>query len=482
MISIGILKLSSIDYILVVNRDFLITYNSRFDINLRQKSKMKLMPEYTNKNFFQAFPTLREEDSSIVRVMTTGEIVVKKNQKFLDFEGNIFCTNNITMPIVKRGKIIGVVEMVKDITNIESVDKKPFFDKDDFQCVGFEEVEESVKREKHTITFEDILTVNSKMKHCIEQAKVLSRAASANLIYGETGTGKEMFAQAMMSNIGISKKKMVVQNCASVPESLMESILFGAQKGAYTGAENRRGLFEEADGGVFFLDELNSLPIEVQGKLLRVLQDGTFRPIGSNTEKRVRVKVIAAMNIDPVEAVEKGQLRKDLFFRLTNGLIYLPALRERKDDIEFYVQHYIDMFSQRYEKNVNGITQELRDVFFNYDWDGNVRELKHIIESMICAFEGEVLDIKQLPAYMYDKVYGKEDKEELQESGTEEVGDKELKWALDLKKNLEEKERELIVRAMNIAKGNKTKAGELLGIPRQTLKYKITKWGITEFN
>lgn len=491
MINLGNIKLASIDYLLLVNREFMIVYVSRYDRRIDPFAEHQSMDKYINRNFFEVYPTVEKDDSSVLRCMTTGEIVVKKKQNFRDLNGKFFCTNNITVPVIRKGQIIGVVELIKDVTAIDNIEGEQFCGSGDF-----DELADTMRKEKNIITFDHILTRNENMRKSIEQAKVLAQSKNPTLIYGETGTGKEMFAQAMIQYSGIPKKKIVVQNCAAVPEGLLESILFGTQKGAYTGAENRKGLFHEADGGIFFLDELNSLPIHVQGKLLRVLQDGTFRPVGSNTEKRVDVKIIAAMNVDPLVAIEKGLLRKDLFYRLSGGMIYLLPLRERKDDILYYASFYIAELGKVYSKNVTGITEELREIFLSYDWDGNVRELRHIIESMISILDdesAEVLDVKQLPAYLYDRIYKKteDDQESSSAAGIEPremilqgvhippEEDEELKALMNLKKSLESTERELIEKALRYTGGNKTKAGLLLGIPRQTLKYKIDKWKIS---
>ncbi len=489
MLTIDNIKFTSFDYVTIVNKEFVITYNSRVDSSLSSNSPLEskgfALAKCVGQDFFEAYPTVKKEESSVLKAMTTGEIVLKEKQDFEDLDGNIYCTNNVTIPLIHNGTITGVMELVKDVTDIEFVDRSRFLKKEEkISKEVIEKLVDSAFNEKN-ITFEDIITSSENMKRCIKAAKTMAKTRNANLIYGETGTGKEIFAQAMINASGVSKKKVVIQNCAAIPENLMESLLFGTQKGAYTGAENKKGLFEDADKGVLFLDEINSLPLQLQGKLLRVLQDGTFRPIGANKEKKVHLKVIAAMNIDPIIAVEEGTLRKDLFYRLSNGTIYLPPLRERKEDILIFVNHYIASFNYIYQKQVKGITDPLKELFLNYEWEGNVRELKHCIDNMINMAEGDTLDIGQLPAYMYDKVYAKVDliEEKVKENTSnscikgDEIENLEL---LSLKKTLEKTEIDLINTAMRMAKGNKTKAGELLGIPRQTLKYKITKWKLNE--
>jgi len=201
-------------------------------------------------------------------------------------------------------------------------------------------------------------------------------------------------------------------------------------------------------------------------------KDGTFRPVGSNNEKQINVKVIAAMNVEPLKAIEEKQLRKDLFYRLSGGMVFIPPLRERKKDIELFVEYYIKEYNSIFGKNVKGISDELKCFFMEFNWDGNVRELKHIIESMIGITDKDILDIKQLPAYLYNLVY----KNNVVDTALEDnisYGD-----TYNLNKILAEVEVETIKKVLKMANGNKTKAGGILGIPRQTLKYKIDKFDI----
>ncbi|MBQ1959864.1 MAG: sigma 54-interacting transcriptional regulator, partial [Firmicutes bacterium] len=234
-------------------------------------------------------------------------------------------------------------------------------------------------------------------------------------------------------------------------------------------------------GGIFFLDELNALPYHVQGKLLRVVQEGTFRPIGASKEKKVNVKIVAAMNVDPMEAIEKMVLRKDLFYRLSSNMIYLPPLRERPDDIEYLVDNYIDYFNDVYGKNVKGISEKLRKFFLEYEWEGNVRELKHVIESMVSMTKEEILQFSELPFYLHGKHTGDKKNKHGVLLNEEEDDITELNSGdYDLRTVVDQVERDLILKVLAKTRGNKTKAGEILGIPRQTLKYKMVKLGIED--
>ncbi|WP_326906565.1 sigma-54 interaction domain-containing protein [Sedimentibacter sp. MB31-C6] len=471
MVNIEGLKFNSLDYVLIVDKEFTVVYNTRFDENVNASFNDSNSREYLNRNLFEIYPTIKNEaaTSSIVRCITTGEIVVKKFQKYKDFKGNLYSTHNVTIPLLREGKIIGAVELVKDIKTIDNVnndDCDKNYDDEDNEFIN------SIINDISNTSFESIITNDKKMLKAIEQAKTMSKMQSPTLIYGETGTGKEVFVQAMINYSGIPRKKVVVQNCAAIPHNLIESILFGTYRGAYTGAENKKGLFEIAEGGIIFLDELNSIPYDVQGKLLRVLQDGSFRPVGSNIQKTVNVKIVAAMNEDPLEAIKNNHLRKDLFYRLSSGMIYLPPLRERRGDIKLFIDNYIKEFDIIYNKNVQGITKTLEKIFLDYNWDGNVRELKHIIESMIGVADSKMLDVQYLPAYMYDRVYKTNNNTLVETDNNNFNYDMET---YNLKKILEEKEIEIIKKVLKITDGNKTKAGKILGIPRQTLNYKIDK-------
>lgn len=470
------LLLKNVDHILLVNKDYEIVYNSRFDPAIGNKPDAK---EY--KNFFEMYPSLGRNNSSIVKTMSTGTSIFRDAQEFVDINGNVYVTQNVTIPIFREGQIVGTVELTKDLTTVgDAAEKKEYLSR----LTRESSFKANMDNNDH-ISFEDILTIDEQMLEAIERAKIFAVNQNPTLIYGETGTGKELFAQSIINYAASPKQKIIIQNCAAVPENLIESILFGTTKGSYTGAENRKGLFEEADGGIFFLDELNALPYHVQGKLLRVVQEGTFRPIGASREKKVNVKIVAAMNIDPMEAIEKNILRKDLFYRLSGNMIYLPPLRERKGDIEYLTDNYIDYFNEMYDKNVQGISEELRSFFLEYRWEGNVRELKHVIESMVSMTKNEILQYSELPLYINEKHHDTGRRSETGAGGRAAAGSDNIvidldKDSCDLRTTVEKVERDLIIGVLKRTKGNKTKAGEILGIPRQTLKYKMGRLGIED--
>ena len=467
MLSIGRLLIESLDYIMIVDKEFNIIYNTRYDHTIGDPDGGKKSKAYTARNYFEVYPNLKKEESSVYRCIKTGEVIVQKNQRYEDYVGGVYVTNNVTLPLKRKGKLIAAVEITLDM-NLEEESKQ-------LAESRFDEFVKRVREASGKITFDTILTENAEMKRNIEKAKVLSQIANPVLIYGETGTGKELFAQAMIEYSGIPSDNVVIQNCAAVPENLIESILFGTVRGAYTGAENHKGLFDVADGGIIFLDELNTMPFNVQAKLLRVLQDGTFRPLGSNFEKKVNVKVIAAMNIDPIIAIEKNILRRDLFYRFSSGLITLTPLRERKEDIRLFLQYYMKYFSDAYGKNIKGIDPALQESFIDYTWDGNVRELMNTIEYMVTsAGNGSTLCRELLPEYLCNKfpvqvISISKLMEKDQKEQKEYFSDGPIPYYLVMEKI----EREMIIGALRQAKGNKSQAADILGLPRQTMKYRM---------
>ena len=446
---------------MIVDKHFKILHTNRYNPRFDDEPYKNTYSDYANKNFFEVYPQLSQEKSSMYECIQNGHVVYRENQMFKDYRGRVFNTCNLTIPINRRGEIVGAIELSKDITSIHDLQKKV---SDNMTTKKLED-EILVKDE---ITFEDILTSNADMIDNIRKAKFFSNSSNPTLIYGETGTGKELFVQAMMNYSERLRKNFVALNCAAVPENLIESILFGSVKGAYTGAENRTGLLERADNGILFLDELNSMPYGLQAKLLRVLEDGVIRPVGANKEKKVNMKIIAAMNIDPIEAIEKKVLREDLFYRFSSSTIKLVPLRERKEDIVLYVNRFIGVYNLKYKKSVEGLSQTMMEIFMKYEWKGNVRELKHIIESMISMSEEKIMTIKNLPIYMKDRI-------DLNNENLSVTKTIMYEPIIPLHDALEKTEREIIVKALTRTKGQLTKAAKLLCIPRQTLKYRMDK-------
>lgn len=461
MLKFNDVEMSYVDSVLIIDKHYNIVHALRFNPRFDNDIAENIYNEYNDKNFFEVYASVKRNESSIVECMETGKVISRNNQIFVDYNGNIFNTNNITMPIIKKGEIVGVIEISQDITSIEN-------DEDIKKLKGKDLNQSSYKDEIDFTTYDDIISINSNMHENIRKAKIYSENKNPVLIYGETGTGKELFARAIGNNIVKDKSKFITQNCAAIPENLFESLLFGVEKGAYTGAEKSEGLFQLADGGVLFLDEINSMPLNLQAKLLRVIQDKKIRAIGARKEKKINVKIIAAMNISPEEALKSSKLREDLFYRLSSSMINIPPLRDRIEDIPVFVNEFIEYYNNIYRKSVRGVSKELMNYFVNYSWKGNIRELKHVLESIISTSKKDILEYENLPIYMKKKLH----------PDTEEENYSEKVQFSSLRGTLEKVERDMIIKALAFTGGKINRSAELLKIPRQTLKYKIDKLNI----
>jgi len=294
--------------------------------------------------------------------------------------------------------------------------------------------------------------------------QIIERVAPTNttvLISGRTGTGKELVARAIHYNSPRSHKPLVDINCGALPDQLVESELFGHQKGAFTGAtETKRGLFEIADGGTLFLDEVQALKPELQAKLLRVLQERKLRRVGGRENIEVDVRVIAATNQDIAEAVRKGEFREDLYYRLNVVQIHLPCLRERREDIPLLIEHFLNRYQPDGQPPYHFSNEAMR-LLLSYDWPGNVRELQNAIEHALAIGSGPLLTIEDLPPHISQAV---------DSDGT-----------IDTATNictLEEVERRHILRVLEKTDGNYTRAADILGIDRRTLYRKLDKYAI----
>jgi DNA-binding NtrC family response regulator len=268
-------------------------------------------------------------------------------------------------------------------------------------------VEENLwlKREiTERIEFDNIIGESKQMQNVFALIEKVAPTDSTILIQGESGTGKELIAQAIHYHSLRKEKKFIAVDCGALPETLLESELFGHVKGSFTGAiVTKRGLLEVADGGTFFLDEVGDLSSAIQAKLLRVLQEKEFRPIGGIKNSKVDIRLIAATNKDLARMIKNGEFREDLYYRLKIVPIRLPSLRERRDDIPLLVQHFLKKYNAKRNKEIQGVSREAMNTLFDYDWPGNIRELEHIVERMVIMCDGPIIDKSQIPADLQGK-------------------------------------------------------------------------------
>ncbi|WP_432665380.1 sigma 54-interacting transcriptional regulator [Wukongibacter baidiensis] len=418
------------------------------------------------KHLLEVFPSLTNETSTLLKVLKTGKTIEQFKQSYLNLKGKKISTINTTLPIVEKSKIIGAIEIAKNITNVSNLSEQII----KLQERLIEPVKSEKKIKKH-FTFDNIVGNDKAFIKAIAFAKRACRTTSSVLIYGDTGTGKELFAQSIHYESGRKDKPFIAQNCAALPENLLESILYGTSKGSFTGAVDRPGLFEQASGGTLFLDEINSMSLPLQAKLLRVLQEGYIRRVGGLKDIPIDVRIIAATNENPIEAVQKNNIRKDLYYRINVISINIPPLKKRKEDIPPLIDYFIRYYNKKLNKDVWMISEELLEAFLNYSWPGNVRELENFIESaMNMVLEEHVIKKEHLPSYVEELMMQNES------LNTEHQEVSKFEEFENLGDYLENIEREIIERYLNKNEFNITRTSKELGLSRQNLQYKMRKF------
>ncbi|MBL0385345.1 sigma 54-interacting transcriptional regulator [Tumebacillus sp. ITR2] len=429
--------------------------------------------EVIGRHVLEVFPSLEAGTSTLLRVIETGQRIPDSPQTYTTSRGTKVHTVNTTLPILSGGKLIGALEVAKDLTRLKEVNEKLI----DLQAqvVG---VPKGHARKRSPLearwTFDQILTRDRSMLLLKELAARAAGTSSPVLLSGETGTGKELFVQSIHNASPRRNKPFIAQNCAALPASLLEGLLFGTVKGSFTGAENRPGLFELADGGTLFLDEINSMPMELQAKLLRVLQEGLVRRVGDSKVIEVDVRILAATNQNPLQAIEAGMLRSDLYYRLNVVSLHLPRLAERRSDIPLLAMAFLEKFNAAFGKRVVELTSDVQDRFLAYDWPGNVRELEHAIEGAMNLVEGDRIEREHLPWSLQHATLGWE--ADLPATGGVGVSSLSLEGPVrPLRETMERVEQELIRMAMEQTNGNIQQAAKLLQVPRQTLQYRLGK-------
>jgi arginine utilization regulatory protein len=425
-------------------------------------SKLEKMAtkEVMRKPFGEVFKNLNSESSTLLKALKSRVTTSDLKQTYLNKDGKEITTINTTLPIVINDEVIAVVEVAKNITKMTEMSHTILKLQNE---IGKPETAKTKKIRKYN--FNNIIGASSNFVDVIERAKKASKNSASVFIFGETGTGKELLAQSIHYESSRKDKPFIAQNCAALPESLLEGLLFGTSKGGFTGAVDRAGLFEQANGGTLLLDEINSMPYELQAKLLRVLQENYIRRVGGTNDIPIDVRIITTSN-EPTEAILKyGKIRKDLFYRLNVIQLNVPPLRDRKDDIIMLTNMFIHKFNERLNKEILSITKEAQDALLKYDFPGNVRELENIIMSAISMSDDNerILNINHFNLLDIASNY---------DNSNHELGDEGIDEYLE---NLEKRiiEKILIDKDYNI-----TKAAQALKIKRQTLQHKIKKFNI----
>lgn len=451
--------------VFVVNQDMEIVYvnHAAQKFGFNEESVL-------NQSIFDVFPQLKKEDSTIVKVISTGKPVIGSICNYITSRGERKVLLTSTYPIIENGKVIGAYEIGEDISGISKSSEELILNQHVHKKNDIS-LNQKNKGDKF-YTLESIIGQNNDIKKLKEKVIIAANSPSNVLIYGETGTGKELVAQSIYSIIKNSKSTpFIAQNCAAIPESLLESILFGSVKGSFTGAENRPGLFELANGGVIFLDEINAMPKGLQAKLLRVIQEGQVRRVGAQNEIAVDFKLITSTNVKPETLIETGEMRKDLYYRLNVLYIEIPPLRDRKDDIPSLVQYFIQKYNKELNKDIVGVDEKTMELFMDYDWPGNIRELQNTIERQSNMSSGKVIRFDEVELFPY-LIIKEKDTSYLNIKKDERIRLKEAMRELEIK---------IIKEILRQTGGNISKAARELDIPQQTLNNKIDKYNLSKY-
>jgi arginine utilization regulatory protein len=378
--------------------------------------------------------------------------------------GKFANTVHNVMPIFSREKLVGAICFVRDYHALaETIASMPLPGKD--QQFDIE-----------SITFERIIGQDPDFVDAINSARMAAVTPSPVMLYGETGTGKELFARAIHNYSSRRAKKYTPVNCAAIPENLLEGILFGTSKGAFTGSVDKAGLFERTNKGTIFLDEVNSMPVGLQSKILRSIQESKVRRVGALKEIETDLKIISSVNKDPHASISDGTLRSDLFYRLGVVFIHIVPLRERLEDLDLLVHHFIEKHNVTLIKNVKRISKDVMTLLKTYNWPGNVRELEHVIEgAMNIVGTDKVIQIQHLQTH-FSNWSVKANSARLPKRSDKVLSEDRKP---NLFKNKPSVEKNIVKNALVENKGNITRTANYLGISRQLLYYKIKKFNIS---
>lgn len=380
-----------------------------------------------------------QSDCALQKSMKTGESVIDLVIRVVNRAGKAIPISARTSVLRdEKGRVIGGVETFRDLSAIEALRKE-------------------VSRR---YTFEDIISKNHQIQKIFDIMPYVAESDSTVLIQGPSGSGKELFAKAIHSLSPREKRPLVVVNCGALPETLLESELFGYVKGAFTDAKkDKPGRFALAEGGTIFLDEVGDISPAIQAKLLRVLQEKEYEPLGSVSPRKANVRIVAATNKDLSQLVEEVKFREDLFYRLNVLKIELPPLSQRREDIPLLIDHFINRFNAKMGKNILGVSQEVMDLLMHYDFPGNVRELENIMEHAFVLCRGEVIERGCLPKELLHK---------LEKEAISPVP----------KSLLKENEAQIIKKTLEKYFGHRGRTAADLGIDKSTLWRKMKKYGI----
>ncbi len=432
---------------------------------------------------------LSEGDSVIMQCLKNRQPIVDRSLLYRTRRGKVANTIHTVFPLFKRDRLEGAICLVREYNVLEETIASI-----------------SIPRPKRVLPndtrfdFEAIVGSNIDFLRAVNTAKMAANTPSPVMLYGETGTGKELFAQAIHNHSGRKSSLYTAVNCAAIPENLLEGLLFGTTSGAFTGARNKMGLFERASAGTLFLDELNAMPTGLQAKILRVIQERKVRRLGSLKESEIDLKIISSVNREPHVAIAENNLRPDLFYRLGVVFIPIPPLRNRKEDIVLLARHFLAKHSRALNRKVADISSDVLALFSDYDWPGNVRELEHVIEGAInLVVSSRSIERRHLQSHLttWRRLRGQAESIGPPVAGSSSDGymvhgqGRErlpalspgvTRLAVDSGKGLlasqADHEKSVLADALAAHRGNITRAAASIGISRQLFNYKMKKYRI----
>lgn len=415
---------------------------------------------------------LSEDTSTTMQCIVKKEPIINKVIIYRTKLGKVANTISNVFPLFNDSGVVGAISFTKDYQMLESI-----LGQDTPPLKQPKSITKSCR-----FSFDDIIGSDRSLVESVTIAKLASTSPSPIMLSGETGTGKELFAQSIHNHGPQSSGKFVPVNCAAIPENLLEGILFGTSKGVFTGSIDRSGLFEQANGGTLFLDELDSMPLGLQAKLLRVVQEKKVRRLGASGEIELNLKIVSTVSQPPHDIVKKSMMRQDLFYRMGVVVVMIPPLRQRKTDLPQLTDRFISNFNTLLGEKITGVASEVMDLFTVYDWPGNVRELEHVIEGAMNLVNGaDVIRIEHLPPHIRSAINspppavmpqaGKDSHEPMGSPISYFC-----RKAMNLVENQSVNEIEMIIKALKSNKGNASQAAKQLGISPQSFHYKLKKY------
>ncbi len=455
------------DSLSIINKEGIVEYTKRIknDLDMIAYDKDRM-----GKTIFEAFQNLNVNNSSVLKTIYSGKVT--KNERQVLISGNTkVVVEGDTYPIFDdHGNLQGVVDALR---YLEYYNYNKANDSEDDGVLSA------------------IVTKSQKLKRIKDRLPEIARNDSNVFLYGETGTGKEIFARAIHLLSNRKNHPMITQNCAAIPQNLMESTFFGTETGGFTGAENKLGLFELANHGTLFLDEINSMDVQMQAKLLTAMEKGVIRRVGGQRDIPFDTRIICASNEQPQVLMQSGRFREDFYYRISSVKISIPPLRERREDIIPLTEHYIKLYDRKMGKSITGLTEMTLETFMNWYWPGNVRELRNTIES---AFNFETTDkitlgsISELLEEINNKgaeyhgliESGNKALSDGQSSDIERVKQMLAAGCVNIEELLEDYERKIILEALKQNRKLKV-AAEKLGISPQRLDYRLRKLNLKDF-